>query len=144
MDLGVEMAKAELGDANYRAEHKLAPHWMSRRTHRQPHLANYSNPPRPFPETHEWVKLVTKPPITRADGKELTRSRCEICMEKAAEAGAGNKNFTPGGTQLVPTIYGCAVCKRFICRVCYESGAFKSWRHPGDESAPFTLHSNLG
>lgn len=135
-ELGVKLAKEELGSAEYRAENGLAPHWMSRGRSRRP-LASVSSPPPMMPQRHDWVSFRSQKSAyycaKRRDGVEMWYGRCELCADEAEQAGAARRGLSPGGSHDVSrTSFGCATCLVYICKKCKESGKFDSYDHPGD------------
>ena len=134
-ELGVRLAKMELGTAEYRAEKGEAPHWMSRGRSRRP-LASVSSPPPMMPQFHKWVSFrATRSDYYRAernDGIQMFYGRCELCSEEAAQQGASRKGRAVSGKEVSKTGSGCSVCLVYICKKCKESGLFDSYAHPGD------------
>jgi len=136
-DLGVWLAKQELGDADQRARSNLAPHWMSRQQQRRARPL-----PGLFPEVHEVKNFVTR--LSRRERKQLGlsgsgRGACAGCMLKCEEQD-GSLQQTPGGhfrrflenSQLLPRpAWGCVACKVNLCKKCRRPVAKGGWDHVG-------------
>ena len=135
MDLGVHLAKEELGTAEHRAQHHLAPHWMSRRKRRRARQL----PPPVFPEHHKYINF-TK--LSTADkklpgGGKLGFGDCANCLARATEdgdvfhtPGGHARNGMPNGLRCPQSEKGCSVCKVNLCKKCWNKSKDNGgWDH---------------
>ena len=136
MEWAIKMEKRMLGDAEYRAENGLAPHWMSRGRSRRP-LASVSSPPPMMPARHDFVSFRClwhdeSTRITRNDGTEMFYGRCDLCSDEATRRGSKTRKRWPDGRAVAHTSFGCAICKVYVCKACEQNGAWEAYGHPGD------------
>ena len=64
----------------------------------------------------------------------------ELCADDALARGSSRKGYSPSGREINRTGSGCAICKVYICKKCYEDGSFKAYAHPGDCSGEGSMN----
>ena len=136
-DLGVWLAKQELGDADQRARSNLAPHWMSRQQQRRARPL-----PGLFPEVHEIKNFKTD--FSTRERLRLGlpsggRSNCAGCLLLCEEVegssqqtpGGHARFYLPSGLRVPEPRLGCVVCKVNLCKKCRRPVAKGGWDHVG-------------